>query len=68
MQKRLKPCPVCGRKRLSTWMVIEGGEGYFVHCDVCGRSGKTGRTRWEAKKAWNRENRPERICEGGTTK
>lgn len=61
MQKRIKPCPVCGYKWPRMWRVTEGGHGYFVECDLCWRCGKTRRTRWGARRAWNRSKRPERI-------
>ena len=61
MQKRIKPCPVCGQKRIRMWKIVEGGHGHFVQCDMCRWCGKTRRTPWGARRAWNRAKRPERI-------
>lgn len=52
----LKPCPFCGGKGVA---ILEDENKYLYYrymaqCQKCGANAKLGRTKEEARKAWNR--------------
>ena len=52
----LKPCPFCGGKGVE---ILEDENKYLYYrymaqCQKCGANAKLGRTKEEARKAWNR--------------
>ena len=53
---KLKPCPFCGGKGVE---ILEDENKYLYYrymaqCQKCGANAKLGRTKEEARKAWNR--------------
>lgn len=53
---KLKPCPFCGGKGVE---ILEAENKYLYYrymaqCQKCGANAKLGRTKEEARKAWNR--------------
>lgn len=56
INKILKPCPFCGGKSVE---ILEDENKYLYYrymaqCQKCGANAKLGRTKEEARKAWNR--------------
>lgn len=72
---KIGPCPVCGKKRTSTW--ISYGNFPLVHhrrCSNCGFQGYPRRTPTEARLGWNEavktylENKKEESDDGACKK
>ena len=59
MSRKIKPCPNCGRKKITTFKVVVPRvfKKWHLECDKCHYCGKSAVFRFIAEIKWNREKR-----------
>ena len=59
MSRQIKPCPNCGRKKISVFKTVvpKKFKKWHLECDHCHYCGKRAVFRFTAEIKWNKENR-----------